>query len=156
MSRGGCSSRGDGNGWQGSRDRARTPMQWDGSAAAGFTRAAAPWLPIGDSTTVNVADQRDDPSSVLSLCRDLLSLRRAEFGGQLVSYQPLPAPPGGWAYRAGSLTVLANFSGHPITCQDPGKPVLYHLLWAGTLVTDLASVLLSGDSVVAASGGAAS
>jgi len=156
MSRGGSSSRGDGNGWQGSRDRARTPMQWDGSAAAGFTRAAAPWLPIGDSTTVNVADQRDDPSSVLSLCRDLLSLRRAEFGGQLVSYQPLPAPPGGWAYRAGSLTVLANFSGRPITCQDPGKPVLLCTTGAAPAAGNAAGdiVLAPWQGIVARTAGA--
>lgn len=33
-------------------------------------------------------------------------------------------------------------------------PVLYHLLWAGVLVTDLASAPLSGESVVTADGGA--
>ncbi len=132
----------DGNGWQGNRDRARTPMQWDGSVAAGFTRAAAPWLPTGDSATVNVADQRDDPGSVLSLCRDLLSLRRAESGGQLASYQPLPAPPGGWAYRAGSLTVLANFSDRPVTCQDPGRPILLSTTGATPAAGDAAGDIL--------------
>jgi len=33
-------------------------------------------------------------------------------------------------------------------------PVLYHLLWAGVLVTDLASAPLSAESVVAIRGGA--
>jgi hypothetical protein len=32
--------------------------------------------------------------------------------------------------------------------------VLYHLLWTGVLVTDLASAPLSGESVVTAGGGA--
>ncbi len=114
-----------GTGWQGNRDRARTPMRWDASVTAGFTAAAvAPWLPVGDNAAVNVAGQRDDPASVLGLCRDLLSLRRAEFGGRVAGYQALAAPPGGWAYRAGALTVLANFSDRPVTCQDPGGPVL--------------------------------
>jgi alpha-glucosidase len=114
-----------GLGGKGNRDRARTPMQWEASATAGFTgQRAAPWLPVGDSAAVNVASQRDDPGSMLRLCRDLISLRRAEFGGQIVAYRGLPAPPGGWAYRAGGLTVLANFSGGPITCHDPGGPIL--------------------------------
>ena len=60
------------------RDRARTPMPWDGSPGGGFTgRGVTPWLPLGDPPLGSVADQRDDAGSVLSLCRDLLALRRA-------------------------------------------------------------------------------
>jgi alpha-glucosidase len=118
-------SRGGGSGWEGNRDRARTPMQWDSSPGGGFTaEQVAPWLPVGDTAAVNVAGQREDPGSVLRFCRDLISLRHAEFGGQIGSYQALPAPPGGWAYQAGRLTVLANFSGRPLPCHDPGGPVL--------------------------------
>ena len=106
-------------------------MQWDSSPAAGFTAAeVTPWLPAGDGAAISVAGQRDDPGSVLGLCRGLLSLRRAVFGGRVASYQPLPAPPGGWAYRVAGLTVLANFSDRPVTCQDAGGPVL--LCTAGT------------------------
>jgi hypothetical protein len=32
---------------------------------------------VGDSAAVNVAGQRDDPGSMLRLCRELISLRRA-------------------------------------------------------------------------------
>src|ERR1022692_4300646 len=118
-------SRGGGNGWEGNRDRARTPMQWDSSPAGGFTaEQVTPWLPAGHTAAVNVAGQREDPGSVLRFCRDLISLRHAEFGGQIGSYQVLPAPPGAWAYQAGRLTVLANFSGRPVPCHDPGGPVL--------------------------------
>jgi alpha-glucosidase len=106
-------------------------MQWDSSPAPGFTAAeVTPWLPAGDGAAISVAAQRDDPGSVLGLCRGLLSLRRAAFGGRVASYQPLPAPPGGWAYRVAGLTVLANFSDRPVTCQDAGGPVL--LCTAGT------------------------
>ena len=59
----------------GNRDPVRTPMQWD--ADGSFTEAAEPWLPFApDHERVNVAAQRDDPGSLLSLYRDLLALRR--------------------------------------------------------------------------------
>ena len=61
-----------------SRDPARTPMRWDTSARAGFSDAE-PWLPVGtDVAPRNVASERDDPGSMLSLCRRLLELRRKE------------------------------------------------------------------------------
>jgi len=100
------------------RDRARTPMPWDASPGAGFTAdAVRPWLPIGDHAERNVAVERDEPASTLRLCRDLLALRRAEFGGTIASYAQLPAPPGVWMYRVGDLVVAANFAGEP-ACLD--------------------------------------
>ncbi len=60
------------------RDPERTPMQWDGSATAGFT-TGEPWLPVGDTCEGrNVADARDDPGSMLTLYRALIDLRRRE------------------------------------------------------------------------------
>jgi alpha-glucosidase len=57
------------------RDGERTPMQWDDSANAGFTRGV-PWLPIPPSyKTVNVAGELKDPSSILQVYRSLLTLR---------------------------------------------------------------------------------
>jgi alpha-glucosidase len=106
------------------RDRGRTPMQWDGSRLGGFTAdGVTPWLPVGDAAACNVADQRDDPGSVLSLCRRLLSLRRGDPGGRppgpaqrraelggMPGYELLQADEQVWAYRAGGLTVAGNFS----------------------------------------------
>ena len=93
-------SRGGGSGGKVNRDRARTPMQWDASPGGGFTaERVTPWLPLGDTAAVNVAGQREDPGSVLRFCRDLISLRHAESGGQIGSYQALPAPPGGGPTR---------------------------------------------------------
>jgi alpha-glucosidase len=61
------------------RDPVRTPMQWEAGAGAGFTSAAEPWLPLPkDGRSVNVAAQARDASSMLSLYRALLALRRAE------------------------------------------------------------------------------
>jgi alpha-glucosidase len=125
MSRGtGEGERGDEWG-RGNRDRARTPMQWDATATAGFTASGVtPWLPVGDNAAVSVAAQRDDPGSVLSFCRDLLRLRKAEFGGQIVQYQALDTPPGAWAYQAGTLTVVGNFSSQPVSCDVPAGTVV--------------------------------
>ena len=55
------------------RDPVRTPFPWDGSAGRGFT-TGSPWLPFGDD--VPLAVQREDASSMLSLQRRLLALRR--------------------------------------------------------------------------------
>lgn len=55
------------------RDGARHPMQWDSSG--GFT-SGEPWLPMVDPEDRNVADQRDDPDSLLNHYRDLIARRR--------------------------------------------------------------------------------
>jgi alpha-glucosidase len=78
------------------RDVCRTPMQWDASPNAGFCPAGVePWLPVSvDYETRNVAAQSADPSSILTLYRRLLALRRASpalYGG---SYRPLDGVPG--------------------------------------------------------------
>jgi alpha-glucosidase len=58
------------------RDPVRTPMAWDGSPMAGFTRGS-PWLPLHDDWPArNVAAQREAAGSMWRLYRDLLALRR--------------------------------------------------------------------------------
>jgi alpha-glucosidase len=57
------------------RDPERTPMQWDSSRFAGFTRGT-PWLRLGaDHATVNVATLSGRSDSVLSLYRTLIRMR---------------------------------------------------------------------------------
>lgn len=58
------------------RDPERTPMQWDGETHAGFS-TVEPWLPLSDdAATRNVDALRDDPTTILTLYRRLLALRR--------------------------------------------------------------------------------
>jgi alpha-glucosidase len=58
------------------RDPERTPMQWDARPNAGFS-TETPWLPVAaDYPRINVAAQRRDPRSMLTLHRSLIELRR--------------------------------------------------------------------------------
>ena len=60
-----------------SRDNARTPMQWNSSANAGFTRGK-PWLPVhADFATVNAEVEDADENSVLNFYRRLSALRNS-------------------------------------------------------------------------------
>ena len=60
-----------------SRDNARTPMQWNTSANAGFTRGK-PWLPVHDDfKTCNAAVEERDADSVLNFYRRLSAFRNA-------------------------------------------------------------------------------
>jgi len=111
--------------WDGSRDRARTPMPWNASRSGGFTAdGVIPWLPLGDASARNVADQRRDPGSMLQFCRSLLNLRRAELGDQVAPYELLPAAPGQWAYRIGGLVVAANLTDEPAVLPRPAREIL--------------------------------
>ncbi len=96
------------------RDGARTPMQWTGAPGAGFTEPGVePWLPFGD-LTVNVEDQRRDPESFLSLCRDLIGVRDALPDLRNGAYASLDAPEGVLAYQRGERTVVAlNLGAEP-------------------------------------------
>jgi alpha-glucosidase len=64
-------------------------MRWDDRPGAGFT-TGTPWLPIGDRA-VNVAAQREDPGSTLTLHRRLLALRRDSPALAAGAYEPVQA-----------------------------------------------------------------
>ncbi|MFD1317077.1 glycoside hydrolase family 13 protein [Loigolactobacillus zhaoyuanensis] len=58
-----------------SRDNARTPMQWDNSANAGFT-TGQPWLKINSNfPTINVTTDRQQTQSVFNYYQQLIALR---------------------------------------------------------------------------------
>ncbi|MFP4618155.1 MAG: alpha-glucosidase [Spirochaetaceae bacterium] len=59
-----------------SRDNGRTPMQWDGSANAGFTDGS-PWIAVqSNHREVNVEREIADPDSILHYYRRLIAIRR--------------------------------------------------------------------------------
>ena len=106
---------------RGSRDSARTPMQWSGAPNAGFT-AAMPWLRVNDNyRAVNVAAQEKDPDSLLNFYRAAIALRkslRCVRYGDYRDHQPL----------SGSLYVYSRALGGErllIVCSFVERPVRF-------------------------------
>ena len=109
---------------QRSRDNGRTPMQWDGTAHAGFT-TGTPWIGVVDNyPAINAAAQVDDPDSVYSYYKKLVALRkqhRVISEGQIeFLYKDDPDL---LAYRRwdgdSQLLVLCNLTGHEAPVQLP-------------------------------------
>jgi glycosidase len=99
------------------RDRHRHPMQWDPSPRGGFT-TGEPWLPLVDARRRNVADQRDDPASMLTLVRELIALRSELSDG----FELLDAAEGVVAFRRGDHTVAINTTPEPLPVELGGAP----------------------------------
>ncbi|CAM4105688.1 glycoside hydrolase family 13 protein [Saccharibacillus endophyticus] len=60
----------------GTRDHARTPMQWDDGENAGFTTGDS-WMPVNPNhASINVKAQETDPGSILNYYRKLVEIRR--------------------------------------------------------------------------------
>ena len=103
-----------------SRDNARTPMQWDTSANAGFT-TGTPWMQVNPNyTAINAADEAADGSSVFHYYQTLIRLRKQypifSEGDFTLLFADHPAL---FAYqrRLGDqvMTVLCNFYEEPLT-----------------------------------------
>jgi alpha-glucosidase len=99
------------------RDPVRTPMQWSSGQWAEFS-TVRPWLPVADDyRNANVELERTDASSLLSLYRRLIELRRAEPALTVGDYAALPAGDDLVAYmrKAGRrrLLIMLNFGARP-------------------------------------------
>ena len=103
-----------------SRDNARTPMQWDATANAGFADGT-PWIQVNPNyTAINAADEVADAGSVFHYYQALIALRKqyAIFseGDFTLLFADHPAL---FAYqrRFGDevMTVLCNFYEKPLT-----------------------------------------
>lgn len=61
------------------RDNARTPMQWDNSKNAGFSKADSTWLPVNPNyKEINVEEALKDPDSIFYTYQKLVDLRKKE------------------------------------------------------------------------------
>ena len=108
------------------RDGARTPMPWANRPGGGFTTAEVePWLPLGDLSRCNVADQQADPNSMLHLCRDLIRLRREFTDLALGEYQEISCADPVWRFKRGdTLMVVLNLSDRPAQVNDLDGTIL--------------------------------
>ena len=116
-----------------SRDNGRTPMQWDGTAGAGFT-TGTPWIGIPDNhVTINAEAEENDPTSIYAFYKELVRLRKEMeiiADGQIryldsghdsvLAYER--------TYGQEKLTVVCSLAGEELLLSEPisleGKKVL--------------------------------
>ncbi len=109
------------------RDPARTPMQWSATENAGFT-TASPWLPIAEEySSNNVEAQSRDPSSLLTLYRRLLALRRQEPALSIGDFTAVPEQGDLLSYRrqfdnARRFLIILNLGAERALFQNPAVP----------------------------------
>ena len=131
--------------WQGirkkGRDNARTPMQWDATANAGFT-SGEPWLKVNPNySEVNVRKEMDDPHSILHFYRNLIALRDSHPALLQGSYEMLlPEHEQLYAFRRRheeeQIEIFCNFSEIRIPLQIPeGEILLQEAMSENTLET---------------------
>jgi alpha-glucosidase len=99
------------------RDPARTPMQWDAGAFAGFSKHE-PWLPLTpDHEARNVVAMSNDKASILTLVRSLIHYRRQHTSLLQGEWRLLSLKSDVLAYerRNGEnrLIVVLNFTANP-------------------------------------------
>jgi alpha-glucosidase len=104
------------------RDGCRTPMQWDGTAHAGFSNQT-PWLPLADDfLRENVVNLAADGTSMLNLYKALIALRRSSPQLLAGAYEPVAAQGDILLYRRGGredgLLIALNLGAEPATVDS--------------------------------------
>ena len=109
-----------------SRDNARTPMQWDTTANAGFTTATKPWLAVNPNyLEINATQALSDKGSIYHYFSAMTDLRRSSNVFVYGDYTDLdPSNPQIYAYTrsigAEKYLVVLNFSTAAVTYKLPG------------------------------------
>ncbi len=136
-----------------SRDPSRTPMQWDNSEYAGFSHAK-PWLRLDRNfSRVNVQSQKNDPYSMLSFYKKLISLRQKEPSLAIGKYVPVLGDQQVVAYTRHEegftrFLVVLNLSHRPAYFTPKGNfkgtiEVATQSEWEGTAIEP--TIILGGD-----------
>jgi len=104
------------------RDNARTPMQWDDSPHAGFTRGE-PWLAVNPNyREINAKAERADPGSVFHHYRKLIELRHEEpavVDGDFTMLLPHDERLYAFTrkFQTTELLVIGNFTGETVRAE---------------------------------------
>ncbi len=120
---------------KGSRDNARTPMQWDDSINAGFNAGKTPWLKVTPNyKQINVKQCIEDKDSILYTYKHLIELRKSNEYRDVIHYGDfkleLPDDPYLFVYEREynnqKLLVVINFDNaeHEITLNKKPKKIL--------------------------------
>ena len=110
--------------WRSSRDSARTPVQWDDTENAGFT-TGTPWFYVNPNyPEINVAQQEQDPDSILNFYRKAIKLRKELPVVRHGSYREhFPANGKVYCYsrqmEGQKILVLCSFAEKPVTLSIP-------------------------------------
>jgi alpha-glucosidase len=135
------------------RDGERTPMQWNESPNAGFSKTT-PWLPVADNyKTRNVQAELKVPDSVLNFYRTVLRLRKTELALKYGDYTAINTDdPNVFAYvrkykNEGVLVVLnmspkAQTAKFDLKAQGFAKATPKSLASSGASATRLSAVKL--------------
>ncbi len=125
-----------------SRDHARTPMQWDASANAGFTTAAKPWLAVNPNyVDINAEQAVADPHSIYHYTREILALREASLAFAYGEYTDvLPEHPHLFVYRRvlgdERYLVALNFSRESAALLLPANALYSRVVLSNATPTD--------------------
>ncbi|VTR57752.1 trehalose-6-phosphate hydrolase [Actinobacillus pleuropneumoniae] len=102
-----------------SRDYSRSPMQWNGDRYGGFSEQA-PWIGMGPGhEQIHVQAQREQPDSMYSFYKKLLSLRlrhAALSSGDYVRLEQLEGSAIAYTKRSGGeeVVIVLHFGDQPL------------------------------------------
>ncbi len=140
------------------RDGERTPMQWNATANAGFSKAT-PWLPVAENyKTRNVQVELRTPDSILNFYRTVLKLRRTELALKYGDYTALNTDdPNVFSYirkyKGEAVVVALNMSASAqtvkfdLSAQGFASPAVKTLVTSGGSATKASAVKLAPFAV---------
>jgi alpha-glucosidase len=135
------------------RDGERTPMQWNATANAGFSKKT-PWLPVAANyATRNVQAESKAPDSILSFYKRVLALRKTEAALRYGDFTALNTnDPDVFSYirkyEGKAVLVALNMSAKPqaakfdLKAQGFSKPAVKTLVASGGTATQAGGVKL--------------
>ena len=128
-----------------SRDNSRTPMQWDESLNAGFSKTE-PWIGVSDNyESINAAAEDRDDSSILNYYRALIALRKEyeAISDGKISFVDMGNPEI-MAYRRYTddqeILVIANFTGNDMKLSESVSNKGYKVLLSNYEVSNMEKI----------------